>query len=75
MERGVILSGGVIDVTQLNLETVQGATDAADGLLKLGEQELIRKTLLETRGNRRKAAEVLGISLRTLQYRIKEYDL
>jgi DNA-binding NtrC family response regulator len=75
MERAVILSGGVIDVTQLNLETVQGATDAADGLLKLGEQELIRKTLLETRGNRRKAAEVLGISLRTLQYRIKEYDL
>jgi DNA-binding NtrC family response regulator len=75
MERAVILSGGVIDITQFNLETAQGATDAADGLLKLGEKELIRKTLLETRGNRRKAAELLGISLRTLQYRIKEYEL
>jgi DNA-binding NtrC family response regulator len=75
MERAVILSGGVIDISQLNLETAPGATDAADGLLKLGEKELIRKTLLETKGNRRKAAEILGISLRTLQYRIKEYEL
>ena len=75
IERAVILSSGVIDITQLNLETSTGATDAADGLLKLGEKELIRKTLLETKGNRREAAEMLGISLRTLQYRIKQYEL
>jgi len=75
MERAVILSSGVIDVTQLNLETKPGLTDVGDGLLKLGEKELIRKTLLEIKGNRRKAAEILGISLRTLQYRIKEYEL
>ena len=75
IERAVILSSGVIDITQLNLETSTGATDAADGLLKLGEKELIRKTLLETKGNRREAAERLGISLRTLQYRIKQYEL
>jgi len=75
MERAVILSGGVIDIMQLNIETSPGATDTANGLLKLGEKELIRKTLLETKGNRRKAAEMLGISLRTLQYRIKEYEL
>ena len=75
IERAVILSSGLIDITQLNLETSLGATDAADGLLKLGEKELIRKTLLETKGNRREAAEMLGISLRTLQYRIKQYEL
>lgn len=75
VERAVILSSGLIDKTHLNLETSLGATDGADGLLKLGEKELIRKTLLETKGNRREAAEILGISLRTLQYRIKQYEL
>ena len=75
IERAVILSSGLIDITQLNLETSLGATNAASGLLKLGEKDLIRKTLLETKGNRREAAEALGISLRTLQYRIKQYEL
>lgn len=75
IERAVILSSGLIDITQLNLETSLGATNAAGGLLKLGEKDLIRKTLLETKGNRREAAEMLGISLRTLQYRIKQYEL
>jgi len=31
--------------------------------------------LAEARGNRREAARILGISVRTLQYRIKEYGL
>ena len=75
MERAVILSVGVIDIAQLNIEASPGEADTADGRLKSGERELIRKTLLETKGNRRKAAEILGISLRTLQYRIKDYGL
>lgn len=75
IERAVILSGSVIDVLQLSLEINQEEVDAATGLLKFGERELIRKTLAETGGKRRKAAEILGISLRTLQYRIKEYSL
>jgi transcriptional regulator with GAF, ATPase, and Fis domain len=75
IERAVILSGGVIDVPLLNLEINPEAADVASGLLKLGERELISKALAETRGNRKKAAEILGISLRTLQYRIKEYGL
>ena len=75
IERAVILSGGVIDVPLLNLEIDPEAADVASGLLKLGERGLISKTLAETGGNRKKAAEILGISLRTLQYRIKEYGL
>jgi two-component system response regulator AtoC len=39
------------------------------------ERETIQKVLSEVGGNRKKAAQVLGVSLRTLQYRIKEYGL
>jgi len=44
-------------------------------LLKTRERETIRNILSEVGGNRKRAAEILGISLRTLQYRIKEYGL
>jgi len=37
------------------------------------EREAILRTLQETGGNRTKAAEVLGIGLRTLQRKLKDY--
>ena len=37
------------------------------------EKAHILKTLEEVGGNRTEAAKRLGISLRTLQYRLKEY--
>ena len=39
------------------------------------EKEAIRRTLQHTGGNRTQAAETLGISLRTLQRKIKEFEL
>ena len=39
------------------------------------EEEAIRTALREMRGNRRKAAEQLGIGERTLYRKIKKYDL
>jgi len=39
------------------------------------DRQTICDTLRETAGNKRQAAEILGISYRTLQRRIKEYDL
>ncbi|MBN2754556.1 MAG: sigma-54-dependent Fis family transcriptional regulator [Candidatus Goldbacteria bacterium] len=39
------------------------------------EVSLIRQALEKTEGNRTKAAEILGISRRTLLYRIKEYGI
>ena len=75
IERAVILSQGMIDEQYLNLEIAEHTPDGNRGLLQVSEKEMIRKILAETGGNRKKAAEVLGISLRTLQYRIKEYGL
>ena len=39
------------------------------------EREVIRLALAEVRGNRRKAAERLGIGERTLYRKLKQYDL
>ena len=39
------------------------------------EAELIRQTLQRVTSNRREAAALLGISVRSLQYKIKSYKL
>ena len=39
------------------------------------EAELIRQTLQRVTSNRREAAAVLGISVRSLQYKLKQYKL
>lgn len=39
------------------------------------EKEVIRRTLVEVTNHREKAAKLLGISLRSLQYKIKEYGI
>ncbi len=41
---------------------------------KLTEEELIKKALIEAKGNRKKTADILGISTTTLWRRIGEYD-
>ena len=39
------------------------------------EAELIRQTLQRLTGNRREAAAILGISVRSLQYKLKRYNI
>ena len=39
------------------------------------ERDVIQRTLAEVTNHREKAAKLLGISLRTLQYKIKEYGI
>ncbi len=75
IERAVILSGGEIDSRHLNLELPAEPMAPEGGMLRESEKETIRKVLADVGGNRKKAAKILGISLRTLQYRIKEYGL
>jgi DNA-binding NtrC family response regulator len=75
IERAVILAAGQIDEEHLNIEVLREPSPEGDGLLQKIERETIQKVLSEVGGNRKKAAQVLGVSLRTLQYRIKEYGL
>jgi DNA-binding NtrC family response regulator len=83
----VLATGETIDVEDLPPEyrreepEVDLAADeeGAEGVGQVGmtmaeiERRAILKTLEETGGNRTKAAEVLGIGLRTLQRKLKEY--
>jgi len=75
IERAVILASGEIDEEHLNIEILSETIPASNGLLHKLERETIQKTLADAGGNRKTTAQILGISLRTLQYRIKEYEL
>ena len=39
------------------------------------EEQAIRKTLEQVGGNRKQAAEILGIGLRTLHRKLREYGM
>ncbi|WP_333655893.1 sigma-54-dependent transcriptional regulator [Dissulfurispira sp.] len=77
IERSVIISRG----NQLILPDLEPArvdmqeTKKIKGDLKTVEKIAIENALSKTNGNRKKAAEILGISLRALQYKIKEYGI
>ena len=69
-----------IDAAHMPWEFRRRSRESTDGLsLKDAnerlEKEFIRKALASTDGNRTQAAKILEISLRALQYKIKEYDL
>ena len=76
IERALIVAKG----TELNITVIGEQFDARQeqkvtGDLKAIEKKAISNALSQTSGNRRGAAEMLGISLRSLQYKIKEYGI
>ncbi|MDD5285218.1 MAG: sigma-54 dependent transcriptional regulator [Desulfuromonadaceae bacterium] len=77
IERGVILARGEITPAELPAElmVLNVLPEASEGIFKLREKETIWKALQQFKGNRRQTAQALGISLRTLQYRLKELGL
>jgi len=85
IERGVVMAqGDVLDEPDIALNPdISGASedDIASQLVKAGfsvedfERKLIVASLAKTHGNQSRAAELLGLSRRTLQYRIEKYDI
>lgn len=78
LERAVILARGVIGVAELPVFAAaecERPLAPDSGLLKEAERQAIVAALKSTGGNRRLSAERLGVSRRTLQYRLKEYGL
>ena len=77
IERAVILADGVIEPGDLpdDIRNLDPPRSTNDGLLKEKEKEAILAALKLSGNNRRIAAGQLGISKRTLQYRLKEYEM
>ncbi len=72
LERAIILSrDGKLSFPPFE----QIPEDQGGGDMKSIEKRAIENALGKTAGNRRAAAESLGISLRALQYKIKEYGI
>jgi two-component system response regulator FlrC len=82
LERAVLLAGGSAIVPAFlrgeesaaaSVATPSDCAGAASGTIWDMERELILKTLAEHRGNRTHAAKTLGISIRTLRNKLREY--
>jgi transcriptional regulator with PAS, ATPase and Fis domain len=71
----------LIEMNHLPDEIQASREDARTMVVSLGsplkdiEREAIRRTLIEVTNHREKAAKLLGISLRALQYKIKSYGI
>jgi DNA-binding NtrC family response regulator len=88
LERGVIIAGeGTIRAShlppQVGVQGTAGGAPAGDepnvvrvqvgATVDEAEKLLILRTLEHTRNNKTRAAEILGISLKTLHNKLKEY--
>jgi DNA-binding NtrC family response regulator len=79
----VIMDSNIITHSHLpqRIREFQSDTSIINGGFKIGmsmkevEKEVIIGTLRECGGNRRHASEILGLSVRTLQRKIKEYGI
>lgn len=58
-----------------NTGYLESAGASNGGRMKDMERELIINTLKETSGNRTKTAQLLGVSVRTIRNKIKEYNI
>jgi two-component system response regulator FlrC len=74
LERGAILAGDSV-LTPSHLSPPTTPRSATGGTLAELEREAISRALAEVDGNRRRAAESLGIGLRTLYEKLKRHDL
>ncbi len=84
MERAVILTRGPRitpeDLPSSILPDIQGentssSMEFSEIYLKEMERKMILKTLEETGGNRTRSSDILGISRRTLQLKLKKYGV
>jgi len=76
IERAVVLcEGSQLTKDDFLFKSAVGETAGQAGLtLDQLERQIIEATLAEMNGNRTRTAERLGVSLRWLQYRLKEWS-
>jgi len=76
IERAMILSDGpeiLPEIIRAGMEGAQPVQTGPGTTIPEMERHLIISTLTQVGGNRTKAAELLGISIRTLRNKLNEY--
>ncbi len=68
-----ICKGKIIDTKDFLFEDII-SSKKCNGKLKDMEKELIIKTLNDVKGNKTKAAKILGVSVRTIRNKLNEYE-
>ncbi|MBI5027028.1 MAG: sigma-54-dependent Fis family transcriptional regulator [Nitrospirae bacterium] len=66
---------GALETTLRDLPMDGTLEEISRAALKIAETQRIKKALRETRGNKVKASEMLGVSYKTLLTKIKEYGI
>lgn len=74
IERAVVLSGDRPEITEDDLLISIEDKNKIPKTLRDHEREIVTRTLEEQSGNKTKTAEILGVSLRWLHYRLKEWQ-
>ncbi len=77
LERAVILAEEP-RITRRDLEPLIEGSEIAGGEVEGGEpseRERVRRALVEADGDKRRAAELLGLSYRTVQRKVRQHDL
>jgi DNA-binding NtrC family response regulator len=72
---GTTLGTQFLDLDAVALPETKGAALKPGVTLQEMERHLLEKTLAATGGNRTRAAELMGVSLRTVRNKIREYGL
>lgn len=85
IERAVVLADGIITPEHLGIsieidfdaldESKHSLSAIADRAAKKAEEEVIRRTLERTMGNKSRAAQLLGVSYKTLLNKVREFKL
>lgn len=85
IERAAILAGDTIQVEHLGLdlsahfdsmnEVSTTLPEVAAQAVRKAESDMIERVLHRTRGNKSKAAQLLGVSYKTLLNKVKEYEI
>jgi two-component system response regulator FlrC len=75
IQRAVLLcERDLIEPCDLMVDDAAGGDEqGANGKIKDMEKELILKTLKEVQGNKTRAAQILGVSVRTIRNKLDEY--
>jgi len=78
LRAAALTDGDVLDSEMLEVDDAaveEGLLEQSAQAARQREEQLIRRALRETGGNRKKAAEMLQVSYRTLLSRLKELDI